>query len=528
MALYHSNRLQRLVGAAIRTDRYHRCRHYTTRIMAEKRSATSSSTAVAHKEQPAPKRSTSGIRPAFKLTRISTVDDRHRERTNSAIFTTTIQELLSFPEQLEASVQFNYMIDLPWLEQQYPASARGKPLLLVLGKLNDLAGIETEADKLRYQQLKVQIALAPNLPPYGTHHTKMMLLFYKQGLRVVVHTANLIHRDWLDKTQGVWVSPLLPRLDPSKDRVQQATGCGPTDTFGHDLYQYVCRYGSSTKMVSVRQRLAAHDFSAVKDRLVASVPGTFKGDRDRHRWGHLRLRRLLEQSAVATPVSTVVLQFSSLGKLDKSGLGPKGWLGGQVRKSMSVSSGPEPELRILFPSKANVRDSNRGWQHGGSIPHSSKYEQLHDFIRGPSVGAQWQADWCGRSRAMPHIKTFVGWSAEPDTIAWCLLGSHNLSKSAWGQVEKGDTQLSIKSYELGVLMVSDPSQPLRPLQLKFGLSGGRYTDQSSRWLPVPYDFPLTPYAKDDELWFWDKPFPGEYDALGLRKVVIDGELQLAS
>jgi hypothetical protein len=33
------------------------------------------------------------------------------------------------------------MIDLPWLLQQYPASARGKPLLLVLGKLNDLAGM---------------------------------------------------------------------------------------------------------------------------------------------------------------------------------------------------------------------------------------------------------------------------------------------------------------------------------------------------------------------------------------------------
>ena len=56
----------------------------------------------------------------------------------------------------------------------------------MLGKLDDLAGthscahpnhcisltgltgqgINSEAEKQRYQQLKVQIALAPNLPPY--------------------------------------------------------------------------------------------------------------------------------------------------------------------------------------------------------------------------------------------------------------------------------------------------------------------------------------------------------------------------
>lgn len=38
--------------------------------------------------------------------------------------------------------------------------------------------------------------------PYGTHHTKMMFLRYKTGMRVVVHTANLIEQDWSQKTQG--------------------------------------------------------------------------------------------------------------------------------------------------------------------------------------------------------------------------------------------------------------------------------------------------------------------------------------
>ena len=30
----------------------------------------------------------------------------------------------------------------------------------------------------------------------------MMLLQYREGMRVVIHTANLIHKDWDQKTQG--------------------------------------------------------------------------------------------------------------------------------------------------------------------------------------------------------------------------------------------------------------------------------------------------------------------------------------
>jgi hypothetical protein len=32
-----------------------------------------------------------------------------------------------------------------------------------------------------------------------------MLLVYPQGIRIVVHTANLIHVDWNYKSQGLWM-----------------------------------------------------------------------------------------------------------------------------------------------------------------------------------------------------------------------------------------------------------------------------------------------------------------------------------
>lgn len=44
---------------------------------------------------------------------------------------------------------------------------------------------------------------SPPLPiPFGTHHTKAFLLQFVAGVRVIVHTANLIYPDCNNKTQG--------------------------------------------------------------------------------------------------------------------------------------------------------------------------------------------------------------------------------------------------------------------------------------------------------------------------------------
>jgi hypothetical protein len=57
----------------------------------------------------------------------------------------------------------------------------------------------------------------------------------------------------------------------------------------------------------------------------------------------------------------------------------------------------------------------------------------------------------GRGAAMPHIKTFLRYAGQ--RLAWTLLTSHNLSKAAWGRVQKKgkpDEHFQIDSYELGV------------------------------------------------------------------------------
>jgi tyrosyl-DNA phosphodiesterase-1 len=57
-----------------------------------------------------------------------------------------------------------------------------------------------------------------------------MLLVYPRGVRVIVHTANLIYVDWNNKSQGLWMQDF-----PWKDQNSPSKGCG----FETDLIDYL-------------------------------------------------------------------------------------------------------------------------------------------------------------------------------------------------------------------------------------------------------------------------------------------------
>lgn len=161
------------------------------------------------------------------------------------------------------------MIDPEWLISQYLRKDQSRPLLIVTGDpAREFIGASTAFPNMSFLQ-------APNIPQYGTHHTKMMLLFYETGMRIVITTANLLPNDWQSKTQAIWISPLLHRKLHSVARDIDATrppreGSG----FKQDMWDYLAAYGlHDSKMKPVREQVMAHDFSAVKVRLIASVPG---------------------------------------------------------------------------------------------------------------------------------------------------------------------------------------------------------------------------------------------------------------
>lgn len=90
--------------------------------------------------------------------------------------------------------------------------------------------------------------------PYGTHHTKMMLLFYNDdSMKLIIHTANLIQRDWTDKCQGLFISPLL-----FKKKAGQIAS-----VFEKDIVQYFRAY-KNVQIAKMVLRLQSFDFSPIK------------------------------------------------------------------------------------------------------------------------------------------------------------------------------------------------------------------------------------------------------------------------
>ena len=91
--------------------------------------------------------------------------------------------------------------------------------------------------------------------------------------------------------------------------------------------------------------------------------------------------------------------------------------------------------RLWYNSRSQRRSNSRG-------------DSLPLWLR-----SKWRSDSRDRTGAIPHIKTYTQVSDDGQQLAWFLMTSANLSKAAWGVTEKQDTQLCVRSYEIGVLFL---------------------------------------------------------------------------
>ncbi|XP_050707432.1 probable tyrosyl-DNA phosphodiesterase [Eriocheir sinensis] len=368
--------------------------------------------------------------------------------TQTDPLTLVLPDLLSADlGDLVESAQLNFMVDLEFLMGFYKAAkVDSKPLTVAYGQLG--------GDPSDYPALKcVKVPLPYQ---YGTHHTKAMLLLYKEGLRVAVHTANLVPDDWLEKTQGYWLSPLCPPLENGKSGVLE----GDSDTrFKKDLVGYLQAY-KLTELTRWAATVKKYDFSECNAVLLGSVPGYHAGGQ-RDSWGHTKLRRILAQhSAPPTPHKgqqhPIIVQCSSIGSLGKD---QRSWLSAELGLSLAghkttsatVLPATLPKVCVVYPSQADVRDSSQGWMGGSCLPYNSGTHEKQPWLL--QHLHSWRSECRGRTRAMPHIKTYTRVSADLQRAHYFLLSSANLSKAAWGVLQKDASQLFIRSYELGVLLL---------------------------------------------------------------------------
>ena len=216
----------------------------------------------------------------------------------------------------------------------------------------------------------------------------------------------------------------------------------------------------------------------------------------------------------------LVVQCSSLGRLSANYLAAlRAALGGE-------------RMELVWPSAESVRAGRLGWAAGGSLCLNAKAVDapMRQLMRCKYEGLPVSSSSCcflfclqqfaqERAGVSPHIKTLWRMAAGAGReLRWLYVGSANLSKSAWGEVQQpasgGPPQLRVASFEIGVLFVPRLVSRCAGRPVRLLLGEGNERDRPAAGdivLPVPFRYPCEQYSAtlsgqerlDDMPWTWD-------------------------
>ena len=152
--------------------------------------------------------------------------------------------------------------------------------------------------------------VSPQVPPYGTCHGKLMLLYFASKLRVILTSANHIEGDHLFKSNAIWTQD-FPLLEVPLT-VQAHIGYrADQNDFGAVLQDYLEKLGIPPLYSDLRR----FNFSGAAVALVSSVPGAHKV---RMKYGYARLAQVLAaEGCLGDGKNPLVMQCSSLGKMSQ-------------------------------------------------------------------------------------------------------------------------------------------------------------------------------------------------------------------
>jgi len=418
----------------------------------------------------------------FLLTKVQDCPESHRD--SYSIFLADL--LCPSLGTLAASLQINFMVELDFLTMCYEIhNVQDLPLVILYGAENPDLTSTSLPSNIRPVRVKPKY-------PYGTHHTKMMVMSYKcGGVRVVVHTANLVGSDWQNRTQGLWVSPLCPKLKPGQEG-ESTTG------FKSALLRYLKFY----EVTAVHQFISAietADMSAINVSFVSSVPGSHKGS-DYNLWGQRAVARVLAGSVAASTKSwRTIAQASSIGSLGPT---PDAWLESELSKSLGCR-----RLALVYPSLDDVLNSYDGRAGGGCLPYQRQTAEKQLWLG--EMLHRWRAESSHRTRAPPHIKSYT--REQDGKLAFFILTSANLSKAAWGSINKDGSSClvstSFKKFSLNCPLVQVMSYEAGVVWLPSTFSKEFFTSKpfkerrpGSQEFPLHYDLPITPYQGNQKPW----------------------------
>ncbi|KAF2705657.1 phospholipase D/nuclease [Pleomassaria siparia CBS 279.74] len=434
---------------------------------------------------------------------LTSIKDLAREQNADAV---GLGDILGDP-MIKECWNFNYLFDVEFVVNKLDADVRNLVMMKIIHgfwKREDERRIELLEMAERYPNVELISAYIPD--PFGTHHSKMLILLrHDDTAQVVIHTANMIIRDWQNMTQSVWRSPLLPLQSPGtgptgSQNKSQPFPIGSGERFKVDLFNYLNAYEKKCRRLT--DQLVAYDFSSIRAAFIGSAPSRQKPSEatpwKQTSWGWLGAREILctvpivpvddSKAALETcSAPNVVMQTSSIATLGQlptwlthlqsilghcstpspatGEMAPASGFFAKRTPSISKAKMEPPTFNIIFPTADEIRRSLDGYSCGSSIHtklQSWQQQKQLEYLR-PML-CHWQSsrsrDGHGREahrgRAAPHIKTYIRFStAEHETMDWAMVTSANLSKQAWGEMENKKGEVWIQSYECGVVVWPD-------------------------------------------------------------------------
>ncbi|KAI7553224.1 phospholipase D/nuclease [Hortaea werneckii] len=432
-----------------------------------------------------------------------------------------LEEVLE-PQTLRTAVLSAFQWDTDWVLSKLKTPLKGgktKCVFIMQAKQ------ESERKEIQAQAASIRSFLRLVFPPMEGQtwcmHSKLMLLFHPEKLRIAVPTANLLNFDW-GETGSMENSVFLidlPRLrDGKKSQSQDLTH------FAQELLYFVQKQGVDA---DVRDGLLNFDFAATKNMaFIHSVGGISYRD-DARRTGFLGLGTSVRHLGLQTDRLELDFVASSIGSLNDSQLqnlyaSAKGQDITSPSSTSSSSSKPQPDffqtsrsttrttakpspsplpppsdvrksLRIYFPTHETVTASSAG--AAGTICLNRKYfenlgfprECFRDYIssrrgllshnkilfaRGKrGIGSEDGGVRVGDDEPEGSVGAGGDGGGSRD-VAWVYVGSANCSQSAWGnltvdrksQKEKGGGgpwKMNCRNWESGVLLPVPPQNLAR-------------------------------------------------------------------
>ncbi|KAK2614039.1 hypothetical protein N8I77_000899 [Diaporthe amygdali] len=430
----------------------------------------------------------------------------------------TLRDILGDPLIAECW-EFNYLHDIDFLISHFDEDIRHLVQVHVIHgfwKKEDSSRLMLQEQAKRHKNVTLHCAFMPEM--FGTHHSKMLILIrHDDTAQVIIHTANMIARDWTNMTQALWRSPLLPLLKEPLAGSTEGTlaTIGSGEKFKVDLLNYLRAYDQRrTVCKTLVDKLERYNFSAIRAALIASVPGRHLiHDESETRWGWVGLKQILKNVPVQEGDSDIVVQISSIATLGPTDAWIRRTLFDSLKAARNATQ-KSPSFKVVFPTPDEIRRSLDGYESGGSIhtkiQSAQQAKQLlylkplfchwaNDAPRGRELEPGCSHKEAGRKRAAPHIKTYIRYGEK--SIDWALTTSANLSKQAWGEAANSSGEMRIASWEIGVLvwpaLFSEKARMVGTFQ--------KDTPEESRETPIvglriPYNHPLQAYGADEEPW----------------------------